>query len=66
MFYGMPANLEVEETANVGMKCRRIAISAILLEMVTDTKRHRFSKYNRPTAKSGQRKTAIRGGSAPS
>ena len=31
---------------------------AIYLPMVTSTKRHTSSKYNRPTAMSGQRKTA--------
>jgi hypothetical protein len=49
----------MEVTELFSAKCGGAAKNAILLEMVTSTKRHTSSKYNRPTAMSGQRKTAV-------
>ena len=47
----------MEVTELFTAKCGRATKNAILLEMVAGTKRHTSSKYNRPTATSGQRKT---------
>jgi hypothetical protein len=52
------AKIEVEVAVITATKCGRITVNAIFLEMVTGTELHKTSKYNRPPAKSGQRKTA--------
>ena len=59
MFQAASAKVEVEITVIAATQDGRIRINAIFLEMVTDTELHKSSKHNRPTAKSGQRKTAV-------
>jgi hypothetical protein len=49
----------MEVTELFSAKCGGAAKNAILLEMVTSTKRHTSSKYNRPTAISGQRNRPV-------
>ena len=52
------AKLEVEIAETAATKCGRITEDTIFLEMVTGTELHISSKCTRPTAMSGQRKTA--------
>ena len=56
------ASAKVEAGTTVvfaAMKCGRNTVNAIFLETVISTKSHTSSNYNRPAAKSGQRKTAV-------
>jgi hypothetical protein len=48
----------MEVTELFSAKCGRAAKDAIFFQMVTGTAGHKTSKYTKPTAKSGQRKTA--------
>jgi hypothetical protein len=58
MIQAASAKLEVEIARTAATKCGRITEDTILLEMATGMELHTPSKYSRPTAMSGQRKTA--------
>jgi hypothetical protein len=51
------AKVEVKIIVITATQGGRITVNAIFLEMVAGTEVHKSSKYNRPTAMSGRRKT---------
>ena len=59
MFQAASAKVEVAIIVITARPGGRIAVNAIFVEMAAGTKRHTSSKYNRPTAMNGQRKTAV-------